>query len=277
MTSQEKDFSAWIGRTSEGLDAISERLLGEFAATLHPHVTKITKVPPGIHWCLAPDMRTADQLGADGHARLGLSLPEIGLPRRMWAGGELAFHGEFAAGDMVRKTSTIEDISFKTGKSGRLCFFTMRHHYRVGDRLMIDERQDIVYREPSTMGASAPVSPAKTAAKADAWIVTSNSTLLFRYSAMTFNGHRIHYDAPYAREVEGYDGLVVHGPMQATFMLNMAVGRLGRLPRRFRYRGLAPLICAAPFAVDIAPAADGGFETRVIAASGIVTMSGLAD
>src|SRR5262249_29956755 len=194
--------------------------------------------------------------------RLGLHLPEVGLQRRMWAGGELAFHGDFSAGDTVAKTSTVEDIVFKSGSTGRLCFVTLRNRYSVSNTLILEERQDIGYREPPARdsGRASAAKLALTTPEPGDWIVTPTPTLLFRYSAMTFNGHRIHYDFPYATGVEGYAGLVVHGPMQATLMLNLAVERLGRLPRRFTYRGLAPLICDRPFLVTAKAQAEGELD-----------------
>lgn len=278
MTGPDVDVAAWIGRRGERQDVIAERLIAEFTATLSPHLADGTAVPPGIFWCLGPDILEMERLGGDGHPRLGQFLPDVGLPRRMWAGGELTFHGDFAPGDRVAKTSAIDDIGFKSGKSGRLCFVTVRHRYDVGVRHVLDERQDIVYREATRLGPGS--SPAGTAAAApppDAWTVAPSPTLLFRYSAMTFNGHRIHYDHPYATGVEGYAGLVVHGPLQATLMLNLAVARLRRLPRRFAYRGVAPLICDRPCHVAAADRTEGGLDLRIVAASGETTMSGTAE
>lgn len=279
-SSQQPDVSAWIGRKLERQDIIDERMIAEFKATLSPYIGRSSPLPPGIHWCLAPDMLTSDQLGRDGHPQLGIFLPDLGLQRRMWAGGELTFHGDFIPGDTVTKTSIIEDVAFKSGKSGKLGFVKVRHHYAVRGQVVIDERQDIVYREPSTATiGSAFLTEATSglAAAADHWVIAPSSTLLFRYSAMTFNGHRIHYDQPYAREIEGYTGLVVHGPLQATLMLNLAISRKGGLPRRFNYRGLAPLTCDQPFKVTAFPSGDGGFDTSVVSAAGVVTMSGRID
>jgi 3-methylfumaryl-CoA hydratase len=272
------DLAAWIGRRSERQDVMDERLIAEFTATLSPYLARMAKVPPGLFWCLAPDIAPMGQLGGDGHPRLGLFLPDPALPRRMWAGGELVFHGDFSPGDRVTKTSIIEDISFKVGKSGRLCFVTQRHRYGTRGQLVLEERQDIVYREPpaAAAGAGTAAAAGQAAAGPGDWVVTPVPPLLFRYSAMTFNGHRIHYDFPYATEVEGYAGLVVHGPLQATLMLNLAAERLGRLPRRFAYRGLAPLICDRPFAVTATAGPEGGLETRVVAAAGETTMAGRA-
>jgi 3-methylfumaryl-CoA hydratase len=274
MSERAPDVSAWIGRRTERQDVIDERLIAEFRATLSPHLVRAAGLPPGIHWCLCPDMLAADQLGGDGHPRLGVYLPDVGLPRRMWAGGEIAIHGAFTPGDCVTKISTIENVAFKSGKSGGLCFVTLRNHYLARGELVIDDRQDIVYREPAASPTPASASAPPVAIAPGHWLVTPTPVMLFRYSAMTFNAHRIHYDEPYACGVEGYEGLVVHGPLQATLMLNLAASRLGRLPRQFSYRGIEPLICGRPFVVDARPADDGCVETRVVSAEGVVTMSG---
>jgi 3-methylfumaryl-CoA hydratase len=274
-TSEQRDFTAWIGRKLERQDVIDERLLAEFRATLSPYIAPISDVPLGLHWCLGPDMLASDRLGRDGHPKLGIFLPDLGFQRRMWAGGEVSFHGDFKPGDKVSKISTIEDIAFKSGKSGKLGFVNVRHHYAVDGQLIVEERQDIVYRE--LLAKTASPTEAASPASPGSWTVTPTSTLLFRYSAMTFNGHRIHYDWPYARDVEGYDGLLVHGPLQATLMLNLAAVRLGRLPSRFSYRGLAPLTSEGSFHVAASRQEDGSFETHVISADRITTMSGKAD
>jgi 3-methylfumaryl-CoA hydratase len=273
---QEPDFSDWIGRRTEREDRITPRMIREYEATLAPYLAGGRAVQPALFWCLAPEALSADQLGPDGHPRTGIILPALPLPRRMWAGGELSVHGEFLPGDVVQRTSTIESVTFKTGSSGRLGFVAVRHHYRVEDRLVLDERQDIVYREPPPPG-SAPAAPPRSSTPEPqvlrSWAVDSTPTLLFRYSALTFNGHRIHYDYPYATGAEGYAGLVVHGPLQATLMLNLVTEELGRMPRSFAYRGLAPLICGTPFSVQAVRDAEGALSGRVVTAEGVVTMA----
>lgn len=244
------DFSDWIGRSTTRTDPVAPRLLAEFRATLDGVLAPLD-VPPGVEFCLAPDICAPDLLGRDGHPRTGLYLPDLPLPRRMWAGGRITRHAPLAEGDVVTRVSTIEDVTFKTGRSGQLGFVTVRHLYKTEGETRIDERQDIVYREDPAPGAPAPILPeADPWPEATAWDVTTTPTLLFRYSALTFNGHRIHYDAPYAREVEGYDGLVVHGPMQAIWMQNLASTVMGHAPARFDYRGTAPLICGEPVRVE---------------------------
>jgi len=273
--------ASWIGRASERADVIDQRLVSEFMATLSPHIEARSTLPLGLHWCLAPDTVTSDELGRDGHPKLGISLPDLGLERRMWAGGELIYHGDFMLGDAVTKTSTIEDVTAKSGKSGKLVFVKVQQLYRARGALILEERQDIVYRQ--ALPTSHDAAPASTTASSayetqlppGSWSITPTSILLIRYSAMTFNSHRIHYDEAYARQVEGYDGLVVHGPLQATFMLNLAVARSDSRLRRFIYRGVAPLICDGPFHVIAIPR-DGALETKVVSRAGIVTMSGTA-
>ena len=264
------DYQDWIGRAFTRRDVLTPRLAAEFAATLGPHLAQVEGAALGLHWTLAPEIEPAENLGADCHPKLGLYLPPLPFARRMWAGGELQFSGRFVVGDEVEKTSTIEAITFKTGATGPLAFVVVRHVYRVGGAEVLNERQDIVYRAPSgEAGRPAAAEPAEVKAEL---VVEATPTLLFRYSAMTFNGHRIHYDYPYATEVEGYAGLVVHGPMQATLMLNAAALALGRAPARFWYRGLSPLICGQAFRVQ----ALAGGATRVVSAEGAATMSGTA-
>ena len=271
-----QDFKSWVGRGWQRRDVIDERLLAEFKATLSPHLATNVAVPPGLFWCLCPDIVMPDQLGGDAHPRLELFMPDVGLQRRMWAGGELMCHDEFQPGDEVTKRHGISDIAVKSGKSGELCFVTINNEYWARDKLIIAERQDVVYRAPpSTTGAGA-LGEKITAPSAGSWQVVATPTLLFRYSAMTFNGHRIHYDYPYATGVEGYAGLVVHGPLQATLMLNRAAQELGRLPASFSYRGLSPLICGQTFFIDTSPGENGSLIVQSVAADGTVTMRGEA-
>jgi len=242
-----EDPSARVGRCRTVHDVVTPRLVSELAATLSPHAAPGRSPPPGIFWCLAPDVLPAADLGRDGHPRPGLLLPDTGFSRRMWAGGAITFHGDFSVGDNVEKSTTVTDLTHKTGRSGPLVFLTLRHEYRVAGKLLVKERQDLVYREA---GQSVPPTGRPIAGSADPAArvrrLETTPTLLFRYSALTFNGHRIHYDADYAREVEGYGGLVVHGPLLATLMLNLAAEMAGRLPEDFSYRSRAPLLCGTP-------------------------------
>ena len=274
------DYSDWVGRQSSRSEVISDRLLTHFravlAGTLGPG-----EVPPGFHWALVPDVAEPADLGRDGHPRPGLLVPALEvrglpLPRRMWAGGELAFVGTLKPGDTVTRDSTVGDITFKSGASGPLGFVTVTHLWKVGGQTRITERQDLVYREDPKPGAT-PTAAAAEEWQADAvWHITPDPVLLFRYSALTFNGHRIHYDLPYATGVEGYGGLVVHGPLQALWMLNLSARMVGRLPAIFRYRGLAPLICGVGVAVEAQRQGDS-IALRVRKPDGVVTMQASAD
>ncbi len=275
MLPSESDFADWTGRSFTRREPVAERLVEGFRATLGPWLAD-QNVPPGLHWCLGPDMVGADQLGRDAHPRTGLFLPALPFPRRMWAGGSLDLTGRFRPGDLVTRTTTIESVRFRQGRSGPLGCVAVRHLYAVDGQMVLDEVHDIVYRPDPVPGTAEtpPVAP-DLGAPLDAMELTPDPVLLFRFSALTFNGHRIHYDPPYATGVEGYDGLVVHGPLQAVLMLNLATRVLGRQPRTFRYRGLSPLTVGKPIAVE-AHDGQGGLALRVRITGGPVTMEAAA-
>lgn len=235
------DFGDWIGRQRTVEDVVSDRLVSEFRATLAPHLDDRDSLiaPLLIHWCLGPEAQPIEDLGDDGHPKKGDFLPPVPLPRRMWAAGELAFHDDLRVGDVVRRVSTIQSVTPKAGRTGSLWFVGVGHTIETRRGTAIEEKQTIVYRE-ATAGAVAPTAMERDILKGDA-PVDFSTVRLFRYSALTFNGHRIHYDAPYAREVEGYSGLVVHGPLQATLLAHLAHSRRGHI-KTFSFRGVAPLI-----------------------------------
>ena len=260
MTLDMDHLSSWIGKTEVMHETLSPELVERFNATLGSHFSASTGDPAPllIHLCLAQPALPADQLGPDGHPRRGGFLPPVPLPRRMWAGGEMVFSAPLLIGAQVTRKSIIEDITQKQGSTGGLCFVTVRHEISSDGALAISERQDIVYRDPPARTSSShsdqPTKQSATAEPVPAGAHTRHieptSTMLFRYSAITFNGHRIHYDAPYARDVEGYEGLVVHGPMQATFMAHLAAEVKGKPPKSFTYRGRSPLFVGKPFTVN---------------------------
>ncbi len=188
-------------------------------------------------WTVAP----SEALGRDGHPATGGFLPDLGLKRRMWAGGRLAFAAPIEIGREAEKLSVIERTERKEGRSGPLAFVTVRHEIHQEGRLCVTDWQDLVYRADPDPGAPAPVPPIAPDDAEDETVRIFSSTDLFRYSALTFNGHRIHYDADYARQVEGYTGLVVHGPLLAQHLMLMAEDALGPL-QHFRFRATSPLI-----------------------------------
>ncbi|MGH1331750.1 MAG: FAS1-like dehydratase domain-containing protein [Paracoccaceae bacterium] len=267
----------WIGPEWRTEEQITPRQISEFRATLGALHCAGDELP-GLQWCLCPEILEPGQLGRDGHPKKGLVLPDLGLARRMWAGGQINWRGGIASGESISRTTSVRDVSFKEGRSGRLGFVTLAHRYSCAEELRIEEIQNIVYREDPAYGAT-PIQPPQAEAwpEAESRPAQTSPTLLFRYSAMTFNGHRIHYDHPYATRVEGYAGLVVHGPLQATWMQHLARDMLGRVPAEFAYRGLSPLICDRPAMIE-ARANSGGVELRVrdIEAN-VITMSATAN
>lgn len=194
-------------------------------------------MPPFFHQIYFWQPQPPDALGRDGHPAKGTFIPDLGLPRRMWAAGKLTFHRQLLAGVKAERLSMIENITRKQGRSGPLAFVTIRHDIKQRGTLALTETQELVYREDG-VDSVAPTSPMN---ETDAQPVSFDSTLLFRYSALTFNGHRIHYDETYAREIEGYDGLVVHGPLLAHLLMGFAAAKLGTLSQ-FTYRATAPLM-----------------------------------
>ncbi len=200
------------------------------------------QMPPFFHQLYFWDARPTQELGRDGHPRTGIGLiPDMGLPRRMWAGGRLRFHAPLVSGVAAEKRSAVETTNRKSGRSGPLAFVTLRHEIWQAGALCVTEWQDLVYRQDPEKGQPRPALPNAPMGEEQATDVTFDTTMLFRYSALTFNGHRIHYDERYAREVEGYDGLVVHGPLLAQLLMLMAQDALGPL-RGFSFRATAPLL-----------------------------------
>lgn len=270
----------WRGRRRENADTLTRRLVDAYCATLSPHLARMNpgEAPPAIHWCLAPEATLASRIGPDGHPLTGDFLPPVPLPRRMWAGGRLEIITPLQPGDQVLRTSTIAAVTQKDGRSGALFFVTVEHEVSTERGVAIRERQDLVYRDigpPATAEArshaagAAPVVPADCDAS---WTVESSPVLLFRYSALTFNSHRIHYDLPYATGVEGYAGLVVHAPLQASLLLNLAATMGGSTPRVFEYRGVAPLIAGGAFFVCGRRQAGGGLRCWTQSSAGERTM-----
>ena len=250
----------WVGRTQRTEDLIARQPAIGMAATLDRDDAPGTgdALPPGWHWLYFVDTAPQSALGPDGHAARGEFLPPVALPRRMWGGNRLTFHRPLRIGESARRDSEIRSIDQKQGRAGALAFVTVRHSYWGPDGLALEEDHDIVYREPERLGAAAPEAvPAPCAA---VWrrVIEPDPVLLFRYSALTFNGHRIHYDAPYVTEVEGYPGLIVHGPLTATLLLDLLRReRPDAVLRSIHFRARRPLFAGAPLTLEGAPDDDG--------------------
>lgn len=242
------DFSAWIGRIEESRDRLCHTLVRRIAATLgEPAPQPGEDLPPLWHWAFFQEPVAEDGLGPDGHPALGGFLPPAHGRNRMWAGSRLTFNRPLRVDAQVDRLSTLTRVEEKHGRTGALLFVTVRHEfYQDGECALVDE-QDIVYRAPSPpkLGGTAPLPEGEWREP-----VVPNATLLFRYSAVTFNGHRIHYDWPYVTATEGYPGLVVHGPLIATLSLRAFLrAHPHARPERFSFRGVRPLISPTPFDV----------------------------
>ena len=264
------DFANWIGRQVIREDVATPRLAAEYRATMSPCLFEPDDgdhCPPGFHWGLAPATPVAGETGPDGAERKGSFLPPIPLPRRMWAGGMVETLRPIHVGQAVRRTSTISGIKFREGRAGKLCILSVTHEIAGDGGLLVSERQDLVFRDgaPKTSGEAALLPQPQGLS----WAVDASPLLLFRFSAFTFNGHRIHYDADYAAK-EGYPGLVVHGPLQAALMLNAASVRLGQVPSHFNYRCIASLFSGNSFTVS-AEESDDSLKVRVSRHDGVTT------
>jgi 3-methylfumaryl-CoA hydratase len=271
----------WVGRTEEASDIVTAQLVKGLRATLFLDIGEPKTgdaAPFTTHWGLAQPVYPMSMLGPDGHPTRGGFLPPVPLPRRMWAGGELQFIEPLRVGDEATRASRIADVTVKNGSTGTLCFVSVEHTITTARGIAIRERQDIVYRDMPTGGKNAaPAKPAATppAAKHRQTHI-SDPVLLFRYSALTFNGHRIHYDRDYVTKVEGYPGLIVHGPMQAALLVEFAAHLHGGIaPKKFSYRGLQPLFEGGEFSVNANEIAEG-LDIWVANANGAPTMRGTA-
>ncbi|MBL8528594.1 MAG: MaoC family dehydratase N-terminal domain-containing protein [Burkholderiales bacterium] len=243
----------WIGRTETVDDVATLAPLRGLAATLDrddPAPRAGDPIPPCRHWLYFLPVHPQSEIGPDGHAKRGGFLPPVPLPRRMWAGARLEFLRPLRAGEAITRTSRIADVSSKEGRTGPLVFVLVRHEVADAAGVALIEEDDIVYRD--NPGPDDPTSPARQAPTEHQWKreIRPDPVLLFRYSALTFNGHRIHYDRSYVTEVEGYPGLVVHGPLIATLLLDLLRRSVpDAFVSRFAFRAVKPLFDVAPFFV----------------------------
>ena len=252
MTDSLEHLREWIGRKELRADTVQPWPVTALAATLDESDVSVAAgkpLPHGWHWLYFLEDKPPPELGDDGHPRRGGFLPPVPLPRRMWAGGRLEFLRPIAIGSAVTRESEIVSVEPKSGRSGTLVFVTVRHTVAAAGVTCVVEEQDIVYREAAKKGDSLPAGKAAPAQAAWTRRVMPDAVMLFRYSALTFNGHRIHYDRDYAINQEHYPGLVVHGPMQATLLLDLC-RQQGRVAKKFEYRALHPMFGDHAFTVN---------------------------
>ncbi len=280
------EYSAWIGRSETARDVATDALIARFRATINSDEAGPI-APQGLHWCLCvPDMATAD-LDVDGHPKRGGFFPPIPLPRRMWASSKVQFHAAIHAGMSVTRHSTISNITEKQGNSGHLIFVAIDHIWSADGGYLVTETQSLVYRGAMAQPIARPeTSPKTNSDEIDpgSWhrSITPDEAMLFRFSAITFNSHRIHYDRPYAQGTEGYPGLVVHGPLMASLLLDHAARRVGSNKlKSFEFRGLSPAFAGDPISIvghvsgaDIALNIIGNDGRAVMEAKAVVGGSG---
>ncbi|WP_261543983.1 HTD2 family dehydratase [Burkholderia multivorans] len=256
---QPESFDAWIGRREDSVDRITPAPIRLLRATLDDAEPSALPdvLPPLWHWLYFLPGERQSNIGIDGHPRRGGFLPPVALPRRMWAGGRLQFLRPLAVDTPIQRRSTIANVQSKSGRSGQLVFVTVLHEIGDAQGVAIREEQDIVYRDapppapPAPADTPAPAAPPAPTDEQYSRIVTPDPVLLMRFSALTFNGHRIHYDRPYAMEEEGYPGLVVHGPLIAMLLMEELRRRHpGKTIRAFDFKAVSPLFDTAPFTVN---------------------------
>ena len=243
----------WVGRTETRMDQVTAAPIAALAATLDrddPPPQPGDTLPPVWHWLYFLPVSRQSEIAPDGHPARGGFLPPVDLPRRMWAGSRIEFHHPLRVGDAITRVSRIHSVKEKSGRSGPLVFVTVRHEIGNAQGLAIVDEHDIVYRENAIPGEHAAPPPAAPTDQVWERGIEPGDVFLFRYSALTFNGHRIHYDRRYATEVEGYPGLVVHGPLIATLLLDLLRRQMPTARvTKFSFRAVSPLFDTAPFSV----------------------------
>jgi 3-methylfumaryl-CoA hydratase len=254
----------WIGRSETVQDTVTATPYAALSATLdQPDTLRPaagTPLPPLWHWLYFLPIHAQSDIGPDGHAKRGGFMPPVPLPRRMWAGSDFEFHEPLRVGDALSRTSTIIDVQEKSGRTGSLIFVKVRHEIRCNgtEKVALAEHHNIVYRAAAEPGDLPPAPQAAPVESAWQRQIVPDDVLLFRYSALTFNGHRIHYDRKYVTEVEGYPGLIVHGPLIATLLMDL-LRRQQPEARvlRFEFKAVRPTFDTHAFSVHGQPSADG--------------------
>ena len=250
----------WIGKIDNVTDYVTPIVEQRYRATLNMDIGNPKDGDPitsGLHWMLGWNLVKNDELGVDSHPALGEFLPPVPLPRRMWAGSEIKVLKPIRVGDKVIKQSTVADIQVKEGRTGLLCFVTAEYNFLVNDEVTINEKHNIVYRDISKSGGGSGYSK-DIPEKADlSEKIFMHPTILFRYSAIGFVGHRIHYDHPYTVNEENYPGLIVHGPLQATYLLRAAEKLMGKPVKSFTHKVMAPVFADSEYMVGVDKMDDG--------------------
>ncbi|OGA37906.1 MAG: acyl-CoA dehydrogenase [Betaproteobacteria bacterium RIFCSPLOWO2_12_FULL_62_13] len=270
----------WVGKKESRSDVATAWPIVAMSATLDrndPEPNAGEAIPPGWHWLYFLEAKPASELGPDGHPKRGGFLPPVPLPRRMWAGGRIEFRRTLRVGEALGRDSEIISVEPKQGKSGSLVFVTVRHTVSAAGETAVVEEHDIVYREAAKPGDPSP--QGKSAPENAAWRreIAPDPVLLFRFSALTFNGHRIHYDLDYCRREEHYPGLIVHGPLQTILLLDLCRRNEGRPVRKLDYRALHPVFHTERFTVNGNPSGDGSkVDLWTANAAGHYAMAGTA-
>lgn len=265
MSTDIENPADWIGRSETTQGYADGKACDVLNATLDRDDAPFRPgdaLPPAWHWMFFPEVVKLSETGPDGHLAKGGFMPPVPLPRRMWAGTKMTFHQPLRAGDAITRVSTISDVTTKDGRSGALCFVTVKHEISGPDGLAVSDRHLTVYRGPAEPGAPAP-KPQPAPQDAD-WSRAIHPTpvMLFRFSALTNNSHRIHYDRSYVTEVEGYPGLLVHGNLTATLLLDLFRREMpGATLKSFDLRAIAPLYDVDNFSVSGKIGDDGASAT----------------
>ncbi len=259
MTQDLEKLKEWIGQTESDVDYVTVPAVHRLAATLDRDdpMPKIgDPLPVGWHQILFPRVVRHSQVGADGHPKRGDFLPPVPLPRRMFAGKRITFHADLRVGDEVRRSSVIQEVNIKQGRSGTMVFVTVKTDIASPRGLALTEEQDIVYREAPAPGAPTP--PPQPAPGKAVWsrTVTPDPVMLFRYSALTFNGHRIHYDQPYVTKVEGYPDLVMNGGLTTLLVFELARTHASTPMRHVSSRNVRAMFVNRPIALGGEPSPD---------------------
>ncbi len=275
MTIKDKsDLQSWIGQEMILKDTLRLKPSHFMQATLdrEPSLIAGDPLPPLWHWLYFLEAKPISELGREGHPKTGGFLPLVELPRRMWAGGRFEFMNPLILGKEVTKHSTITSIVEKKGRSGKLCFITVKHNIYQDDQSAFIEEHDIVYREDPLPDAPKSEPRPNTVLVDFSETIHPSEVMVFRYSALTFNGHRIHYDVDYARNVEGYEGLVFHGPLTATLLIDLALRQTGKQPKQYSFRALAPIAGIIPFEIA-GKEVDDSLDLWAIRNDGVIAMS----